>query len=697
MKEYPTDRLRNVALLGHNASGKTTFAEALLFASGATTRIGKVEDGTTLSDFDDEEKRRKQSLGLSLIPIEWKDYKINLLDTPGYADFAGEVRSAARVADLGLIFVDAVSGVEVGTELAMQAVSEADIPRAVLISRMDRENADFGAVMSQLHEAFHQDIVPLMLPVGANSHFEGVIDLVSRRFLKGPQGDVADIPATMHDEVEAAREKLMEAAAEGEDALMEKWFAEGTLTDEEFIRGLRNAIRLRTFVPVFCAATGAATGAANSAATPGVGPGIGAHAMLFSLVNYAPMPFDMGADPDDGQHGNVLFVFKTTADPFVGKISYFRVIEGPMKGGETRLVNHRTGAEERIAQLFVQRGKEQIAVPVLHVGDLGTATRLQSVQTNDTLCDRAHDCALDAIQFPNPLFAVAVHPKTKDDAAKLSASILRLCEEDPSLRYVNDPNTKEQLLLGLGQAHIDVAVHHLHSKFKLDVDTTLPKISYRESITKHGQARHRHKKQTGGAGQFAELELAMEPNEAGKGYELEWKVFGGAVSRSYETSIDKGIRQVLETGVIAGYPIGDVKCIVMDGKEHAVDSKPIAFEICARAAFREAFEEAHPMLLEPVYRFTITVPENCAGDVMGQLKTKRAQILGMDNVANKTVLTVHAPLAEMQRFGTDLRSVTGGRGFYDMEYDHYAAVPPNLAQTIMAKHKAEMAGKAEED
>jgi elongation factor G len=682
MKEYPTDRLRNVALLGHNGSGKTTFAEALLFASGATTRMGRVEDGTTMSDFDDEEKRRKQSLSLSVVPIEWKDYKINLIDTPGYADFAGEVRSAARVADLGLIFVDAQAGVEVGTELAMQAVADADIPRAVLISRMDRENANFENVMAQLHEAFHQDIVPLMLPVGAQSKFEGVIDLVSRKFLKGPKGDETPIPAALQEQVEKAREKLMEAAAEGEDDLIEKYFADGTLSDAEFIRGLRSAIRKRTFVPVFCAATS---------------QGIGAHAMLFSLVNYAPMPFDMGADPDDGQHGNVLFVFKTTADPYVGKINYFRVVEGPVKGGETRLVNHRTGTEERIAQLFVQRGKEQTVVPMLHVGDIGTVTKLQSVHTNDTLCDKAHDCGLEEINFPNPLFSVAVHPKTKDDAAKLSTSIVRLCEEDPSLRYVNDPSTKEQLLLGLGQAHIDVAIHHLHNKFKLDVDTTIPKISYRETITKPGQGRHRHKKQTGGAGQFAEIEMGLEPNEQGKGYELEWKVFGGAISRSYETSIDKGIRQVLEQGVIAGYPISDVKCIVLDGKEHAVDSKPIAFEICARSVFREAFEQGNPMLLEPIYLFTITVPEHCAGDTMGQLKTKRAQILGMDNVANKTVLTVHAPLAEMQRYATDLRSITGGRGFYDMQYDHYAPVPPNLMQPIIAKHKAEMAGKAESD
>jgi elongation factor G len=307
MKEYATEKLRNVALLGHGSSGKTTFAEAMLFASGGSSRMGKVEDGNTVSDYDDEEKRRKQSISLSVILVEYKDYKLNLLDTPGYADFYGEVKSAVRVADLGLIFVDAVSGVEVGTELAMQAVDEAKIPRAVLVSRMDRENANFQSVMERLHEAFHQDIVPLMLPVGAQSHFEGVIDLVSRKYLKGPKGDVADIPAEMKDEVEAARAKLMEAAAEGEDDLIEKWFEVGELTDEEFIRGLRSAIRKRTFVPVFCAAP------AHS---------IGIHAMLFSLVNYAPMPFDLGADPDDGQHGTVLYVFKTTADPFVGKVNY---------------------------------------------------------------------------------------------------------------------------------------------------------------------------------------------------------------------------------------------------------------------------------------------------------------------------------------------------------------------------------------
>ena len=682
MKEYPTDRLRNVALLGHNSSGKTTFAEALLFASGATTRMGKVEDGTTLSDFDDEEKRRKQSLTLSVIPVEWKDYKINLIDTPGYADFAGEVRSAVRIADLGLIFVDAAAGVEVGTELAMQAVEEAKIPRAVLISRMDRENANFANVMSQLHDAFHQDIVPLMLPVYERNSFAGVIDLVSRKYLKGPKGDVAEIPAEMGTEVDKAREKLMEAAAEGEDELIEKWFTEGALTDEEFIRGLRSAIRKKTFVPVFCAAPSLS---------------IGAHAMLFALVNYAPMPFDLGADPDDGEHGNIIFVFKTTADPYVGKLSYFRVVEGPIKAGELRLTNTRASSDERLAQMFVQRGKEQISVPALHVGDIGTATKLTSVLTGDTLCDKAHCVSLRAISFPNSLYSVAVHPKTKNDAAKLSASLVRLCEEDPSLRWVNEPSTNELLLLGLGQAHIDVAIHHLHSKFGLDVETTLPRIGYRETITKTGQARHRHKKQTGGAGQFAEVEMKLEPNTMGTGYELAWKVFGGSISRSYEASIDKGVRQVLDHGVIAGYPISDVKCTVMDGKEHAVDSKPIAFEICARSVFREAFEQATPILLEPIYVFTITVPEHCAGDVMGQLKTKRAHILGMDNVANKTVLTVHAPLAEMQRYATDLRSITGGRGFYDMQLDHYAAVPPALMQPIIAKHKLEMAGKTEEE
>ncbi len=671
MQEYATEKLRNVALLGHSASGKTTFAEALLYASGGSTRLGKVDDGSTVSDFDAEEKRRRQSVYLSVVPVEYKGYKINLLDAPGYADFYGEAKCAVRVADLGLIFVDAVSGVEVGTELAMQAIEEADIPRAVLISRMDRENSNFEHVLAQLHDAYHQDIVPLMLPVGKSHDFNGVIDLVSRKYLKGPKGEEAAVPAELSATVDAARAKLMEAAAEGEDELIEKWFAEGDLTDEEFIRGLRSAIRKRTFVPVFCAAPAAM---------------IGVHAMLFSLVNYAPMPFDLGADPDDGQHGQILYVFKTAADPFVGKLSYFRVLEGPL-ANETRLINTRTNTEERIGQLAVPRGKEQLTVTRLHVGDIGVAGKLTSAQTSDSLCDKAHCREFTPIAFPNPLFAVALQPQSKNDAAKINAALARLCEEDPSLRHTHDDTTHETLLLGMGQAHIDVAVHHLQSKFGVAVDTSVPKVSYRETVTKAGTYRHRHKKQTGGAGQFAEIELQVEPATPGAGFEFHWKVFGGAISGSYQGSIEKGIKQMLERGVLAGCPITDVRCTVLDGKEHAVDSKPIAFEIAARAAFQQAFLQGGPVLLEPLYCFTITVPETFAGDVMGGLKSKRAQILGMEQRANKSVITALAPLAEMQRYSTDLRSATQGRGFYDMRFDHYAVMPGNIAAPIISAHK----------
>jgi elongation factor G len=670
-KEYATDRLRNVALLGHTSAGKTTFAEALLFAAGNTTRLGSVDDCTTVSDFDAEEKRRKQSVYLSLAPVEWKGYKFNLLDAPGYADFYGEVVRAVRAADMGLIFVDAASGVEVGTELAMQALENAHIPGAVMISRMDRDNADFARVLGELHEAFHQDIVPLMIPVGAHHDFSGVIDLVSRRYLKGPQGEVAAIPADMADAVHAARQKLMEAAAEGEDALLEKWFSAGTLTDDEFIRGLRSAIRRRTFVPVFCSAPTQM---------------IGVHAMLFALANYAPMPFDLGADPDDGAHGQILHVFKTSADPFVGKISFVRVIEGPLRNGELRLLDTRTEAEERIPSLFLQRGEEQIPAPVLHVGDLGAITKVAGAQTGDTLCDRAHARALPPIDFPHPLYAVAVQPKSRNDAARLSVALVRLVEEDPSLRVTHEPGTHETVLWGMGQAHIDVAVHHLHTKFAVDVETSVPRIPYRETVTKRGQARHRHKKQTGGAGQFAEVELAIEPTAPGVGYEFQWKVFGGVISNSYAASIEKGIKQKMESGVLAGYPVTDVRCTVTDGREHAVDSKPIAFEIAARAVFREAFAAAGPVLLEPIYAFTITVPEQFAGDVMGGLKGRRAQILGMEQRANKTVITAQAPLAEMQRYSTDLRSLTQGRGFYETEFDHYAPAPAQVAQAVIAAH-----------
>ena len=682
MKEYPTDKIRNIALLGHNGSGKTTFAEAMLFASGATTRMGRVEDGTTTSDYDDEEKRRQQSLSLAMVPVEWKDHKINLIDTPGYPDFIGEVKSAVRVADMGLIFVDAVAGIAVGTELAMQAVEDADIPRAVMVSGMDRENANYNDILTDLHDAFHQTVVPLIIPVGAHAQFSGVIDLLTRKYIKGPKGEVADIPADMQDEVEAAREKLVEAAAEGEDDLMEKFFDQGTLNDEDLMRGLRSAIRKKTFVPVMCVAAAA---------------GIGVHATLYSLINYAPGPLDRGGDPDDGKHGTVLFVFKTLADPFVGKLSLFRVIDGPVRGGDTRLTCVRAGAEERLSTLYVLRGKEQIPTTELHTGDIGMAAKLASTQTGDTLADKGHAKELPGIQFPNPLFNVALNPKSKNDTAKLSPSLARVCEEDPSLSTRSDNITKEFILSGMGQNHIEVAIAKLRNKFAVDVETNVPRVAYQETITKHGQARYRHKKQTGGAGQFAEIEMGIEPSQPGEGYVFEWKVFGGAISNSYQTSIEKGIKQVMENGVVAGYPVHDVKCQVLDGKEHAVDSKPIAFEIASRNVFRDAFNQAGPILLEPIYRFSITVPEGNAGDVMGNLNTKRAQVIGMDPRGNKMVIIADAPLAEMQRYSTDLRSLTQGRGVYEMEFQRYAQVPSNLAQNIIAAHKAEMAGKAEDE
>jgi elongation factor G len=373
----------------------------------------------------------------------------------------------------------------------------------------------------------------------------------------------------------------------------------------------------------------------------------------------------------------------------VGKVSYFRVIEGPIQAGDNRLVVTRTGVEERMTTLMVPRGKEQSVVPMLHVGDIGVVTKLTSALTGDTLHDKQHDMSLPLINFPNPLFAVAVHPKSKNDTAKLSPSLTRLCEEDPSLRWLNDPVTHETVLLGMGQSHIEVAVHHLHNKFGVDVEMSTPKVPYRETITKSGQSRYRHKKQTGGAGQFAEIEMSIEPSAPGEGYVFSWKVFGGTISSSYQTSIEKGIKQVMENGVIAGYQVYDVKCVVLDGKEHAVDSKPIAFEIAARNVFREAFNKASPVLLEPLYRFTVTVPENAAGDVMGNLKTKRAQVVGMDQEGNKTIIIADAPLAEMQRYSTDLRSITQGRGRYTMEFLNYTPMPSHLAAVIIAKHKEE--------
>ncbi|MDY7075753.1 MAG: elongation factor G [Chloroflexota bacterium] len=684
MKDYATERLRNVVLLGHGSAGKTSLAEAMLFASGATNRMGEVEKGTTVADFDDEEIRRRISLNLALVPVEWKGCKINVLDTPGYTDFVGEVKSSIRVADLALILVDAVSGVEVGTELAWDFVEAQGLPRMVVINKMNRENANLERTLEALRDNFEQQFVPIQLPIGAEGNFAGVVDLVQMRTLMGSEGKEGEIPADLASQADDARLALIEAAAEADDELIMKYLEEEELSQEEIQQGLRAAIQSGTVVPVIVTAATA---------------NLGSQVLLDTLIAYAPSPLDRGPTMAQGMAGEeqvepselaplAALVFKTTADPYVGKLTYFRVYGG-MAESDIRIYNSRAEEDERLGQLYVMRGKEQIPVERLRTGDIGAVAKLTHTLTGDTLCDKGHPVSLPGPAFPSSLFAVAVNPTSKADQAKLGPTLTRICEEDPTLRWRQEASTRQTILEGMGEAHVDIAVRRMENRFDVKVETSIPKVPYRETITKVYADQYRHKKQTGGAGQFAEVHMRLEPLPRDSGFEYEWEVFGGAISRSFESSIQKGVKQVMEQGVIAGYPVVDVKAAVYDGKEHPVDSKDIAFQIAGREVFKKVMQEAGPVLLEPIYSVTVTVPGDFTGDIIGDLNTKRAQVQGMGQRGDKSIITALVPLAEMQRYATDLRSLTQGRGIFSMELDHYENVPAHLTQQIIEAHQRE--------
>ncbi len=688
MKEYKVDQLRNVALLSHGNAGKTSLAEAMLFDTGAVNRLGRVDDGNTVADFDDEEIRRKISLSTAVIPCEWKDCKLNVLDTPGYMDFVGEVKGAIQVVEGVLILLDAVGGVEVGTELVWGYADGRNLPRMVFINKMDRENANFERVLQELNEKFEARFIPIQLPIGKESGLKGVIDLVGMRAYLGSDGKPGEVPAEIGGEIEDYRLQLIEAAAESDDELIEKYFDQGELSEEEIQRGLKSGVAGRTMVPVLC---GSAT------------QNIGIQALLDAMALYMPSPLDgqsvLAKNPVTGGESPLeiseagplaALVWKTLADPYVGKLTYFRVYSGVMES-DSRVSNSRSGEEERLGQLYYLRGKEQIPTDRVLAGDIGGVAKLSGVSTGDTLYGKGHPVLLPEPQFPNPVFDVAVSPKTKADSAKLGATLTRLCEEDPTLRWRQEHSTRQVILSGMGESHVDIAVRRLESKFGVGVETSTPKVPYRETATRTATAQYRHKKQTGGAGQFAEVHVKLEPLPRNSGFEYVWDVFGGAISNSFMPSIEKGVKQVMEQGVIAGYPVVDVKLSVVDGKEHPVDSKDIAFQIAGREVFKLAMENAGPVLLEPIMDLVITVPEQYMGDVLGDLNTKRARVQGMDQQRGWSIVTAQVPLAEIQRYATDLRSITQGRGYFTMTLSHYEEVPAHLTQSIVdaAKREAE--------
>ena len=685
MRQYSKiEELRNLVLLGHGSSGKTSLAEAMLFDAGAISRLGRIEDKSTASDYEEEEHTRGLSVSCSVLPCEWQGHKVNILDVPGYIDFMGEVKGAIRAADAGILVVCAASGVEVGAELHWGFLDEATIPRLVFVNKIDRDNASFARTLEQLSARFGKTFVPIQLPIGAGASFAGVIDLLSMKACLAPDGTEADIPADLLPEAEQTRREMMEYAAESDDDLMMKYLDGEELTIDE----MRTALRLGSLRGEYVLAlAGSAT------------QNIGVKQLLDAVVSFLPDPagVERKAINEASQEEELLSanpaaplvaqVFKTTADPFVGKLTYYRVYSGTL-ASDSRVLNINHNEQERLGQLFMVRGKEQTPIPSVQAGDIGAATRLSATGTGDTLCDRDAPYRLPAIVYPEPLYSVAVFPKTKTDLDKLSGGLTRLVDEDPTLRVERNAETKETLLSGMGESHIQIAARHLASKFGVAIDMDVPRIAYRETITKTTSAQGRHKKQTGGRGQFGDVYCRFEPLSRGAGFEFDSEIFGGSVPRQYVPAVEKGIREILQSGVIAGYPTVDFRCVLYDGSYHSVDSSEISFRLAAHIAFRSAIPNGGPVLLEPIMDVAITVPEDAMGDILGDLNTRRGRVSGMDQERGTGVIAAQVPLAEMQRYSTDLRSMTQGRGYYTMTFSRYDIVPAHLVEIIAQEAKA---------
>ena len=685
MKEYKSEAIRNVALVGHQSCGKTSLVEAMLFSTAATTRLGSISEKNMISDWDDEEKARGLSLSTSLAPIEFNNVKINALDTPGFTDFQGELKNAVRAVDAVVVVIDAVAGVEVGTELAWEYARECQQPLIVVINKMDRENANFDEVLDQLRSQFDDyKFVPVMLPIGQGTDFRGVANALTQKAYYEAGGERSDLPADYADALEEAHMELMEAAAEADDDLLEKYFEEETLSLDEIRDGMRQASRsqLLKTVPVF-----ATSATAN----------IGTIPLLEALVAYVAPPTEAQVSITRGGEDDVLappqtdsdplaaYVFKTLNDRFVGTLNYFRIFSGTISS-DGRNLNASSDTEERFNALFVMRGKEQLPVKTLHAGDIGVVAKLTNTKTGDTFVDSESDIQITPPDFPAPLYMVAVSPRTQADSAKMGPTLTSLCDADPTLRWRQDRDTRQTILEGMGQIHLEVMLKRAEA-LGVGIDTEMPKVPYRETITGHAESSYTHKKQTGGAGQYGRVDLKVEPS--GEDFEFESSVFGGAISQQFVASTEKGIRAVLADGVIAGYPVERIKVNVFDGKEHPVDSKDIAFQIAGREAFRDAFRKAKPVLLEPIMDVKIIVPEAMMGDIMSDLNTRRGRVQGMDTIGFKSVVTAEVPLAEMLRYGNDLRSMTGGRGIYTMEFNRYDKVPNYIQDEITEKALAE--------
>jgi elongation factor G len=700
VKVYDGANIRNVAVMGHGHAGKTSLVSAMLYTAGITQRLGRVDDGTASTDYDDEEIARKMSISAGLAYLEWGKTKINIVDTPGFNMFVHEAKMALPVVDAAVIVVDGVAGVEVVTQRVWNYCEEYKTPRVIVASRMDRERADAQRVLESLNAAFGRTVIPLELPIGSEKNLSGVVDLVRMKAYtyelggngKGREGE---IPANIEDAAQAAHEKLVEMVAEGNDALLEEFFEKGTIPEEHLIPALHDAIREDRIFPVLFA-----SGLGN----------VSADRLMDFIVEFTPAAIER--DPVRGEvtSGNgepperkvsdsepaSLYVFKTVSDPFAGRISYFKVFSGLLKN-DASLQNFTRNTPEKLAHISIMQGKTAVPVSELHAGDIGAVAKLKETLTGDTLGDKTVPIQYPRVRLPEPAITFAIEPKTRADEDKLGTGIHKLMEEDAMLRFFRDPQTKEFLIAGTGQQHIEIAVAKLKKRYHTEVNLKAPKVPYRETIRGRADVQGRHKKQTGGHGQYGDCKIKMEPLPRGAEFEFVNDIFGGAIPRNYIPAVEKGIKDAAARGYLAGYPVVDFKVVLYDGSYHEVDSNDLSFQLAGRIAFKKAMEQAKPTLLEPIMAVEITVPDEFAGSIMGDLNSRRGRIQGMDNQGGNTIVKAEVPMSEMLTYGADLTSMTQGRGSFNMEMHHYDVVPAQLQEKIIAKAKEARGEQPEEE
>jgi len=697
MKDYSPEKLRNIAFVGHGSSGKTSLTAAILFAGGVTSRLTKVDKGNTVTDYDPEEIERKISINSAPCFLEWKDHKVNIIDTPGYSSFLWDTRASLKAVDSALLLVCGVAGVEVGTEKVWEMMEELGLPRMIVVNKLDRENASFSRTVNEIQQFFGRQAIPVQIPIGEEKNFTGVVDLIKKKaylFEKDESGKFqeTEVPAELKEEVESRYTQLVEMVAETDEKLMEKYFEQGELSSEELLSGLKKSVFNHQIFPVF-----AASALMN----------IGAQMILDGIVDFMPSPLERGKVKArvKGQETELelspegpfaALVFKTISDPYTGRISLMRVFSGKI-GPDATVTNTTKDTDEKLGGLFFLQGKEQVPAGQAKAGDIVATAKLKATLTGDTLCAKGAEIEFEPIKFPEPSISFAIEPKTRADEDKISQATHRVTEEDPTVRIERDPETNQLLISGNGELHVRIITEKLKKRYNVDVELKPPKIPYRETIKGRSDVQGKYKKQTGGRGQYGDVKIKMEPLPRGKDFEFEDKIFGGAIPKNFIPSIEKGIQEARKKGILAGYPVVDFKVILYDGSYHEVDSSDIAFKIAASMAFKKGMKEAKPTLLEPIMNVEIYTPEAYMGDIMGALNGRRGKVQGMEQKGNMRILKAQVPMAEMLDFEPTLTSITGGRGSFIMEFSHYEEVPAQLQQKIIAEAIKEGRVKPEEE